>query len=134
MYTRDFQERKRFEHFFYSWWAISATAGFLVIILFGIAGLWQKERSLKAEIAGLDAKTAEIIVAREKNVQKLQALDTKEGIEEEARGKFNLKKEGEEMVVFLDEKGAVEEKRGFWSGAEASTARIWQNLKNWLHF
>lgn len=134
MYTRDFQERKRFEHFFYSWWTILATAGFMVIILFGIVGLWQKERSLKAEIAGLDVKTLEIIVAREKNVQKLQALDTQEGIEEAARGKFNLKKEGEEMVVFLDGKTAAEEKRGFWSGAEASTARIWQNLKNWLRF
>ncbi|MDO8522679.1 MAG: septum formation initiator family protein [bacterium] len=134
MYTRDFQERKKFEHFFYSWGSILASVLFLAIVFSGVVGLRHKERALKAEIATLDAKTVEIKTAREKNTRKLQALDTQEGIEEEARGKFNLKKEGEEMVVFLDEKGFAEGKRGFWSSAEASTARIWQNLKNWLGF
>ncbi|MDO8664008.1 MAG: septum formation initiator family protein, partial [Candidatus Liptonbacteria bacterium] len=110
MYTRDFQERKKFEHFFYSWWTVLATAGLLIVVLSGITGLWRKERALKAEIADLDAKTTEIRAAREKNAQKLQALNTEEGVEEEARGKFNLKKEGEELVVFLDEKNAAKEK------------------------
>ncbi|MDP2668957.1 MAG: septum formation initiator family protein [bacterium] len=134
MYTRDFQERKKFEHFFYSWWTILAAAGLLIVILSGVMGIWRKERALKAEIADLDVKTAETKAAREKTGQKLEALNTQEGVEKEARGKFNLKKEGEEMVVFLDEKNAVKEKRGFWANTEASTARIWQNLKKWLNF
>jgi len=134
MYTRDFQERKKFEHFFYSWWTVLATAGLLIVVAAGIMGLWRKERILKAEIADLDVKTAETKAAREKNSQKLEALNTQEGVEEAARGKFNLKKEGEEMVVFLDKKNVIKEKRGFWANTEASTVRIWQNLKNWLSF
>jgi hypothetical protein len=38
------------------------------------------------------------------------------------------------MVVFLDGGVEIQKKTGFWVGAEASTVRIWQNLKNWLRF
>lgn len=134
MYTRDFQERKRFEHFFYSWTAILATTIFLVIALFGTVKLWQKERVISDEIANLDAEIAKTDLALQKSANKLKSLDTEEGIEDEARGKFNLKKEGEVMVIFLDGKQDSQKERGFWTGAEASTAKIWQNLKNWLGF
>ncbi len=110
------------------------TFAFLVIVLAGVVGLWQKERALNSELAILDLKMAEIKTAREKSFRKLHALNTAEGIEVEARGKFNLKKEGEEMVVFLDGRAGIEIEIGFWNKAVASPARIWQSLKNWLRF
>ena len=134
MYTRDFQERKKFEHFFYSWWSIFGTTVFLAIVFIGIVGLWRKERALTDELAVLNAKITEMKAAREKNSLKLRSLNTEAGIETEARGKFNLKKEGEEMVVFLEDINRTEKKEGFWAEAEASTAHIWQKLKNWLRF
>lgn len=134
MYTRDFQERKKFEHFFYSWASILATSMFLIIALFGVVNLWQKERAESAEIAILKQKIAETAADNQKSVQKLQSLGTDAGIEEEARGKFNLKKDGEEMVVFLDGSAEVREKIGFWADAGKSASGIWQNLKNWLGF
>lgn len=134
MYTRDFQERKKFEHIFYSWWSIIGTSVFLAVVLAGVAGLWGKERALKAELAELDQKIAEIKELRAKNLRKLDAIGTAEGIEEEARGKFNLKSEGEVMVVFLEDKAPKEKPKGFWEGTTASAAGIWQNLINWLRF
>jgi hypothetical protein len=82
MNARDFQERKKFERLFYSWTSIIITCIFLVLIVFGIAKLWRKERGEIAQIALLDQKIAETTLARQKYVQRLQSLGTESGIEE----------------------------------------------------
>ena len=131
MYVEDFQERKRIERIFFSWPAIITTLIFVIFVLSGVYKLWQKERSIKAETAELEAKIAEVKTAREAGLKKMGALKTAEGIDEEARGRFNLKKDGEEMVIFLDTNQKPEDK-GFWAKSGFLPAQIWQSIKNWL--
>jgi len=103
-----------------------------VLSVAGAVNLWSKDRAIKAEIAELQAKISEAKKAKEIGVKKIMELGMAEGIEAEARGRFNLKKEGEELVIFMNNKNAPEEPKGFWASAKVSQARAWQNIKNWL--
>ena len=133
MYIRDFQERKKFERYFFSWAAIIATSALLLVMFFGVLKLWQRERSVKVETAVLEQKIAQAKAEREAGAQKLEALKTPEGMEEEARSRFNLKQNGEEMVLFL-ENNKNENKEDFWKSSKYAPAQIWQTIKNWLKF
>jgi len=132
MNYRDFQERKRFERVLYSGWSILAVFLLLILSVTGVVKLWARERAINAEIDELQSKIFEVRTAKESGLKKLGELDAPEGIDAEARGRFNLKKDGEELVVFMDNRNLVEEKGGFWASAGASRARVWQNIKNWL--
>ena len=131
MYVEDFQERKKLERIFFSWPAIIATSVLVIFALSGVFKLWQKERNIKTETAAIEAKIAEVKAARDAGIKKIESLKTAEGIDEEARGRFNLKKEGEEMVIFLDTNQKPEDK-GFWAKSGFLPAQIWQSIKNWL--
>lgn len=109
----------------------------LVLMLFilslaGVVKLWQKDRLLRAELVELESKLSKIRELKENSEKKLRDLRAADGIEAEARGRFNLKKEGEELVVFMDINMPQEEKKGFWASAKVSQTQIWQKVKNWL--
>ena len=97
-----------------------------------MVSLWSRDRAIKAEIQELQIKIADAKKAKEDGLKKIEELGVAEGVDAEARGRFNLKKEGEELVVFMDNKNTPEVPKGFWSSARVSQTRIWQNIKNWL--
>ena len=132
MNYRDFQERKKFEHIFYSSWSIFLVMALFFLSIAGALSLWSRGRAIKTEIAELQAEISEAKKAKEIGVKKLEELGMSGGIEAEARGIFNLKKEGEELVIFMDNKNMSEEPKGFWASTKVSQTRVWQNIKNWL--
>jgi len=59
---------------------------------------------LRKEIGGLQKKIDQADAANANFEERLAVLRTEDGLDREARGKLNLKKPGEEVVVFVGDK------------------------------
>lgn len=104
MALRGFQEKKMARKVLFS----VPVAIFLWVVVLWVAwksvSLW----SAKSELdRSLESLKAEIETAEEstKNIEKkMESLRSEYGIDLEARGKFNLTKPGEKVVIFAEEK------------------------------
>lgn len=93
---------------------------FLLVILFfiikGSFGVYQKYSFSKNE---LKKSESELIVLEEKKSnlsEQVAHLDTETGIEKEIRSKFDVAKEGEKLIVIVDdevEQEVIVEEKGF---------------------
>ena len=108
MAFNDFKESKEVERAVFSW-PVIFIAGLLVIAaLWGIFRALEKELALRGEIKTLEKKIVEADSVRAGFQAKVEDLRTEAGLDREARGKFNLKKPGEEVVIFLDDASQTE--------------------------
>ena len=115
----DFHEKRRFRRFIYSK-ATLVILGLIVIwLIFVVWNMYQKERDTRLK----RIEQREILdELREREVslsEEIERLSTERGIEEEVRSKFEVGKEGEEIVVIVDkpeEENASETnlKKTFW--------------------
>ncbi len=90
----------------------------LILVFFiakGVFGIYIKERDSRQELALLEKKKAELSDRLAKVSLNNDRLKTEEGIESEIRSKFDVVKEGEGVIVVVDEKLPVpeEDTRGF---------------------
>lgn len=83
---------------------------------------------MKREIAISEEKLSEYEASRKRFEDKLSALNTDEGLEKEARARFNLKKPGENVVIFLD--SDLPKKP---SGFRAQIASVLESVKNYFY-
>jgi cell division protein FtsB len=119
---KEYQERRRIKKILHSRYAIAILA---IICLFFVRAVWnihtkyEKSRDI-AERARTELATLE---AREKALKdSIAALGTEEGKEREIRDRFGVVKEGERMIVLVDESGDVEAQS---SGEESLWSRFW---------
>ncbi len=113
---REFSQKRRIRRYMYSFPVLI----FLLIILFfiikGSFGVYQKYSFSKNE---LKKSESELMVLEEKKTnlsEQVAHLDTETGIEKEIRSKFDVAKEGEKLIVIVDdevEQEAVVEEKGF---------------------
>lgn len=81
---------------------------FILFLIFGVLahatwGVYQKEKIAREN---RDAVEAKLLALEEKKItldEALERLGTERGIEEEIREKFRVVKEGEQLVILLDE-------------------------------
>lgn len=122
--VHEFREKKRFRKFLYSNITI---IGLVLLIIFIGKGVWSLYE--KKEIALTDRTDVEARVLalqdRQKFLEKEVAdLKTENGIEREIRGKFNVKKPGEEVVIIVESTTTAEVKE--------SKASYFEGIKTWL--
>lgn len=127
MVMRDFQERKKIERLLYSWPAVFAVFFLFLVLIWGIIRTSRTVVVLRNEVEELEENIAESEEKRQSFEKRLDDLETPSGIEVEARGRFNLKKEGEEVVLFIEEDGRPE-KVGFAS----KLSSVWAAIKNFF--
>jgi len=92
-----------------------------VIVIFTIGNTWDiyKKASFAKQKRDEAVKELQSLQERKESLSlSVASLDTKRGIEEEVRSKFGVVKEGEEVVVIIDEtsdkKSPESKKSGFW--------------------
>ena len=125
MSVRDFQERKKVERILFSWPILMILVGLLVIALWGLYNIWQSKRALDQEIARLEQEIAKAEATRKQYETTFEALETLEGVDREARARFNLKKPGEEVVLFVDDVPKS-------SAPTGRVASIFSAITNWF--
>ncbi|HVT75273.1 MAG TPA: septum formation initiator family protein [Candidatus Paceibacterota bacterium] len=117
---REFQERRRIKKLLHSRYAI---AGLAIICLFLCRGVWnvyakyEKSRDISVR---MDSELASLQAREDSLKGQIDSLDTPEGREREIRDRFGVVKEGEKVVVLVNqasdtEQAAAVAQTGFWS-------------------
>ena len=128
MGLKDFQERKVARHILFSWPFLILTAILVLISFWGVLRNAFYYREIRANVSETEKKIAEYEESKRLFEEKLHALGTLEGLEKEARARFNLMKPGEEVVVFLDTDVARQT-----SGFRAEIASAWESVKKYFY-
>lgn len=102
MNIRDFQERRMVERMIFSTPVLIVVVLLAILALIGVWNMWRTKHALDIELAHTREELAHTKMVKESYEQKFQELATPEGVDFEARARFNLKKPGEEVVLFVD--------------------------------
>ncbi len=99
---------------------IIALTVILVLIIKGVVGAYESERKSSEELKKA-RQNAEELASRERFLEnQIERLESPRGLEEELRGKFPVAKEGEHVVIIVDQKDsagatASEEPASLWT-------------------
>ncbi len=102
----NFQNKKTQRNIFYSFPFLVFLAVILLFSIFGVVRFLIKmnETSKNRNIA--ENKVAELEKSKQKLTEDIESLKTDRGLEENIREKFGLAKEGEGLIVVVDDKNA----------------------------
>lgn len=124
----EFQARKKLRDFLYSKITLAVLFAAFVFIAHGTYGLWLKNRETGKTLNVLKNELAELTAKENNLASRVDALRTDKGIEEVIREKFKVAKEGEGVIVVVDEKSDQEITNvgGTWLSA------LLENIKNYF--
>jgi len=115
---RDFQHKSPLRKIAESKPALAIIAGILIFSMWNLAVFWRKmiETEKNKELA---EERAAVLEESKKNLEaQVSKLQTERGVEEVLREDFGLSREGEGVIIIVDEEGEGEEvkpeNRGFW--------------------
>lgn len=124
---RDFKRKKGIGKFFQSKLALFLLGVFIIFFAWNVFGFIGKmfETSKNRRIA--EMKVVELKEMKEKLTEDINNLNTEKGQEESIREKFGFVKEGEEVIVIVEEK-----KEGENEEREERDGKFFNFLKNWF--
>ncbi len=117
---REFQEKQKIRKRVYSRTSIIALLILCILIAKGLAGVYEKEKASRIEVERLTKQKREVEEKLSMVSTQVDRLKTDTGIEYEIRNKFDVVKDGEEVIVVVDKElpPPPEEKEGvlkrFW--------------------
>jgi cell division protein FtsB len=101
---------------------------FIIVLVFAwsVFGFWgkMKETSKNRQIA--ENKIVDLRREKENLTTEIEKLKTNVGVEESIRDKFGLVKEGEGLIIIVDDKGKPEAEQ------EANTSGFWSFFTGWF--
>ncbi|MDO8430518.1 MAG: hypothetical protein Q7S72_00815 [Candidatus Taylorbacteria bacterium] len=122
----EFQKKKKIRRILYSPIVLIILSGLLIVLVSGVWGVYKKTQ-LSIENLEREKMEFEKLVIREKTLaSSIDYLKTEQGIENEIRTKFRAVKEGEKVVVIIDNQASVTP-----TGVSTSTAGFWYKVFHW---
>jgi cell division protein FtsB len=112
---KSFQQKRGFRNILHSKPVLILLFIFLLIFAYGVVRFFGKMRVTQENREIIENKVSELENKKEKLSSDIAKLQTEEGVEESIREKFGLVKEGEGVIIVIEDKNAVEaspEKRG----------------------
>ena len=97
-----------------------------VVVLYSSFSTWrvyQKQKESQAFRGVVEKKVQELEERDREIMSKIGELDTEQGMEREIRGKFNVSRENENMVVILEEENST-------SSSKKTNLTIWDRFLN----
>jgi len=105
---RNFNKKRNIGSLFYSTPVLAVLGLILLVFLYNLFGLLGKMRETVKNKNTAEEKLAELSVNKEKLTQDIARLSTEEGKEENIREKFGLVKEGEGVIIIVEEEEKVQ--------------------------
>ena len=122
----DFHEKRRFKRLLYSKVTL-VILGFIVIWLaFAVWSMYKKERDTRLRRIEQKEVLNELEGREESLREEIERLSTERGIEQEVRSNFEVGKDGEEMIIIVDNP----EDEGFSNKEIKKT--FWQKVFSWF--
>lgn len=123
----DFQRKKKIRRTLYSPFVLIALAIVMVILSSGVFGVYKKAKLSKQNLER-EKKELEKLAIREKTLaSSIDYLKTDQGVEDEIRTKFRAVKDGEKVVVIIDNQSTTT----LPENKQASSTSFWYNLFHW---
>ena len=113
---RDFQRQKGWRNILESWPVLTGLWLLLWFFAWGVFGFTGKMRATRVNRKIAEGKISQLQQEKEKLSYDIAKLKTDEGVEESIRMKFGLAKEGEEVIVVVEEKDTQEDEASESSG------------------
>ena len=101
---KNFQQKKKNKHFWYSKPVLFILGIIVLIFAYNVFGLIGKMQETIKNRQNAEQKLENLQKEKEKLISDINKLKTDKGVEESIREKFGLAKEGEGMVVVVDDK------------------------------
>ena len=123
----DFQKKKRIRKILYSPLVIVALAVVLLILVRGVWGVYSKAQ-LSAQNLERERLELQKLAQRQKSLaSSIDYLKTDQGVEDEIRTKFRAVKEGEKVVVIIDNQASITPSQSL----ATSTHGVWYKIFHW---
>jgi cell division protein FtsB len=113
---RNFQEKRTLRHIMRSRPFLILLSIILLVFAWKVFGFWGKMQETASNRQIIEDKIIALQQQKEKLSQDIAKLKTEKGVEENIRDKFGLTKEGEGMIVIVNEKPSLEASTGNESG------------------
>ena len=113
------REKVRLRKFLYSRITLALLLIIVALLLRGSIGVYKKERLTRENLEKSEIEYQELQKREEFLREETESLNTKQGIERAIRERFGLAKEGEKVIILLDEESvdpSISKKSGagFW--------------------
>ena len=122
---RNFQQKRGLRNIIHSWPVLAFLGILAVFFAWGVIGFMGKMEVTRENRKIAENKVAELEQEKEKLSSDIAKLNTESGVEESIRLKFGLAKEGENMIVVVEDKNPPIVKKIPSSG-------FFSFLKNWF--
>jgi len=99
----DFQQKRKLRAFIYNKITLGVFSFVVLILLFSTFNVWNKKVESQRLTESSLAKVLEMEKRNDFIDSQIERLNTQEGIEEEIRSKFSVAKEGEKVVVVVND-------------------------------
>ncbi len=100
---REFQHKRKVKKILYSW---PVCLLLLVVVVLLIKPVWNVYWKKVESEKNIETVNQELVALKDREVQlssQMNALNSDTGTEQEIRSKFNVAKEGEKMVIMVDQ-------------------------------
>ena len=123
---REFQQKQIFKEKLYSKTTVFIVLVLALLLAKGVVNIYIKERESRKNKEEAELELINMQNRAEELKQASERLKTPVGIEQEIRSKFGVAKEGEKVILIVEEEEAilVEQKEGFFG-------RFFKVLKFW---
>lgn len=116
---------KKIKRMLFSWPAIFVLLVVVVVVAVAAWDMYQTSRETQAELDRLEQRREVLAERRDTIASEASRLTTERGIEEEIREKFSVRKEGEHVVVLVDERDRA-------STSATSSSSWWQEVLGYI--
>jgi len=100
---RNLQGKSKLKRFFESWPVLIVLSFLMVFFTWQLFGFWNKLQDTKQNRQNSEDKLSELRASYASLANSISSLETEEGIDENIRNKFGLAKEGEGVIVIVED-------------------------------
>jgi cell division protein FtsB len=115
----DFHEKRKIKRLLYSKPTLIILGLLVIWLSFNVFGMYKKERDTRLRRIEQKGVLNELEGREESLRTEIERLSTDRGIEEEVRSKFEVGREGEQVIIIIDNPeeesiGQIEQEKTFW--------------------
>lgn len=124
---REFKQRQKIKSRIYSKYTIALLVAILILLLNGTWGIFRKMNESKVKLEASQDKYESVKKRHEALDSQIKHLGTETGLEEEIRTRYNLSREGENVIVLVDNESNVDD-----SDANKDKNSFWSKMSSWF--
>lgn len=121
----DFREKRFVKKVIYSKITLVILAILLLVVVRGVWGVYNDAKITEENEFIAQQELQELEERKQRIGAEIEELNSASGVEKEIRNKFSVVKEGEEMIMILDEKNPNH-------GSDLEKDSFWSKIVNWL--